>query len=410
MAGYTRQSAASITTGATIEASHLNNEFNALQTAFDAASGHSHDASAGNAPKISLTGSVTGTLPIANGGTAGATASAARTALGLAIGTDVQAYDAELAALAGLTSAADKVPYFTGSGTAAVADFSSYARTLVDDANAAAARATLELTIGTHVQAYDATLAAWAAYNTNGILTQTAADTFTGRTITGTANEITLTNGNGVSGNPTISLPTALTFTGKTVTGGTFESLDAAIAVADGGTGAAAAADARSNLGAAPANAAYITSASNSELSAENVLTAGNGISVSTATVSCDFATKAEMEADSSTTDVVSPRRVRNHPGVAKAWGYINSDGTVIASYGISTSNCRTGLGAYAITLSTAMTNTNYAIITSAAGASTHNFIRSNVSSSSAFVVQTRDSTDGANEDIVWNFMVFGTQ
>lgn len=71
-------------------------------------------------------------------------------------------------------------------------------------------------------QPLDATLTALAAYNTNGILTQTAADTFTGRTITGTAAEITLTNGSGVSGNPTVSLPSALTFTGKTVTGGTF--------------------------------------------------------------------------------------------------------------------------------------------------------------------------------------------
>lgn len=76
--------------------------------------------------------------------------------------------------------------------------------------------------IGTTVQGYDATLAALAGYNTNGILTQTAADTFTGRTITGTANEITVTDGNGVAGNPTLSLPTALTFTGKTITGGTF--------------------------------------------------------------------------------------------------------------------------------------------------------------------------------------------
>lgn len=55
-------------------------------------------------------------------------------------------------------------------------------------------------------QTTDATLTALAAYNTAGLITQTAADTFTGRTLTGTADQIVVTNGSGVAGNPTLAL------------------------------------------------------------------------------------------------------------------------------------------------------------------------------------------------------------
>ena len=72
----------------------------------------------------------------------------------------------------------------------------------------------------------------------NGMIAHAGSGAAEPRTITGTSNQITLTNGDGVSGNPTISIPDAITFTGKTVTGGTYNSIVATSTMAGDPTSA----------------------------------------------------------------------------------------------------------------------------------------------------------------------------
>ena len=121
--------------------------------------------------------SITGTLAIGDGGTGATSASAARTALGVAIGSDVQAFDAQLADVAGLTPSDSG--FIVGNGSNFVIESGS------------TARASLGLTIGTDVEPHSdklTELATMAQTSANALadLTEAEVQILDGATLTTT--------------------------------------------------------------------------------------------------------------------------------------------------------------------------------------------------------------------------------
>jgi hypothetical protein len=114
------------------------------------------------------TGTWNGTaIAIANGGTGSTSAGNARTALGLAIGTDVQAYNSTLAAVAGGTYTGDDS--ITTLGTISAGTWNGTTIAIANGGTGATtdsgARTALGLAIGTNVQAYSSVLDNVAAGN-----------------------------------------------------------------------------------------------------------------------------------------------------------------------------------------------------------------------------------------------------
>jgi hypothetical protein len=141
------------------------------------------------------------TIAVANGGTGSTSAGDARTALGVAIGSDVQAYNATLASVAGGTYAGDDS--ITTVGTIAAGTWNGTTIAIANggtgSTDAGAARTALGLAIGTNVQAYNSTLAAVAGGTYTGDDSITTLGTITAGTWTGTS--IAIANGGTGSAN-----------------------------------------------------------------------------------------------------------------------------------------------------------------------------------------------------------------
>ena len=88
--------------------------------------------------------------------------------------------DAELAAIAGLASAADRLPYFTGLGTAALATFTAVARTLIAQATQALMRTTLGVSRSGTITMYRTGNGTWEVANPDGTLVDISASTTDG--------------------------------------------------------------------------------------------------------------------------------------------------------------------------------------------------------------------------------------
>jgi hypothetical protein len=134
-----------------------------------------------------------------------------------------QPLDATLTAVASTITAADTMIYFTGVDTAQIAPLTAFGRGVMGAADSTAGRSVLGVVIGTDVQAYDPDLGAIAALSgTSGFLKKNAANTWSLDTSTYLTGNQNITLSGDVTGSGATGISVTLANSG--VTAGTYGS------------------------------------------------------------------------------------------------------------------------------------------------------------------------------------------
>lgn len=310
----------------------------------------------------------------------------------------------------GVNDAGTALEWKTPEDVASGATISTFGASLVDDADAAAARTTLGLG---SMSTQSSSSVSITGGTVSGITDITLADGGTGASLTDPNADRILFWDDSAGQVTWLTAGTNLTITGTTIDasgggGGT-------LGVADGGTGVTSTTAYAVLCGGTTSTGALQSIASVG--TSGHVLTSNGAGALPTfqASSAGTAATQSDQETSTSTTTFVSPGRQQYHPSASKAWGVFTSITTTTLGAGYNvTSLTDNGTGNTTVNLTTAFSSTNYCVVffTDLSIATLTNTITWNMGSRStgSFVLVSSDSGGVAQDHEYQAFTAFGDQ